>query len=235
MELLVSYQRGRYGKARREILRVLKRLGDEHASVERTAVDGVSLARTALDGREVVRNCRELFLHGFTFEHAVKWVPVDYWCEADLQAIRRVLAEKVREQIAPNETWGMNVAKRRWQRYHTQEIVAHLAGAIDRKVNLNHPDKLVRVDVVGNEAAVSVLRPGEVFSAAASRPPNRTPRPAPRASFIEPERHHAMISDAAYFLAEQRDFCPGHELEDWLSAERDIDSALGARQAVGFC
>jgi len=167
MELLVSYSRGHYGKARREILLILGRLGDARASVERTAVDGIALAQTTLASRDVVHRCRELFLQGFVFEHAIKWVPVDYWCEADLQAIRRVLVEKVRDRIAPSETWGMKVAKRRWQRYHTQDIVANLAGAIDRRVDLDHPDKLVRVDVVGREVAVSVLQPGEVFSATA--------------------------------------------------------------------
>ena len=167
MELLVSHQRGRYGKAKREILLVLRRLGDPRPSVERTAVDGIALARTTLDGRDIVHGCRALLLQGFAFEHAVKWVPVDYWCDTDLQAMRRILAEKVRDRIGPEETWGMEVAKRRWQRFHTQEIVANLAGAIDRRVDLDHPDKLVRVDVIGREVAISVLQPDDVFSAAA--------------------------------------------------------------------
>ncbi len=182
MELLVSYQCGHYGKARREIRLILRHLGDPQASVERTAVDGIALARTVLEGGDVVRGCREMFLRGFAFEHAVKWVPVDYWCEADLGAIRRVLAEKVRDRIAPGETWGLKVAKRRWQLYHTADIVANLAEVIDRKVNLDHPDKLVRVDVVGRQVAVSVLRPGEVFSATApAATPAADQRPAPAA------------------------------------------------------
>jgi hypothetical protein len=31
-----------------------------------------------------------------------------------------------------------------------------------------------------------------------------------------------MIATAAYFLAEQRGFEPGHELEDWLTAEQKV-------------
>ena len=57
----------------------------------------------------------------------------------------------------------------------------------------------------------------------------------PAAPFTEPDRRHAMISDAAYFLAEQRDFCPGHELEDWLTAEREIDYSLNSDQAGSGC
>jgi hypothetical protein len=35
------------------------------------------------------------------------------------------------------------------------------------------------------------------------------------------------IALAAYRRAEQRGFAPGGEMEDWLSAEREIDGAAG--------
>jgi hypothetical protein len=38
-----------------------------------------------------------------------------------------------------------------------------------------------------------------------------------------------MIRAAAYLLAEQRGFSPGHELEDWLLAEQQVDSRLANR------
>lgn len=31
-----------------------------------------------------------------------------------------------------------------------------------------------------------------------------------------------MIATAAYFIAQERGFAPGHELDDWLEAERRI-------------
>jgi Protein of unknown function (DUF2934) len=33
---------------------------------------------------------------------------------------------------------------------------------------------------------------------------------------------HSQISQAAYRLAQQRGFAPGHELDDWLEAEAEI-------------
>lgn len=32
----------------------------------------------------------------------------------------------------------------------------------------------------------------------------------------------AMIAERAYYRAQKRGFTPGHELEDWLVAEREI-------------
>ena len=35
-----------------------------------------------------------------------------------------------------------------------------------------------------------------------------------------------MICEAAYFIAERRGLRTGHELEDWLAAEQQIDLML---------
>ncbi len=45
-------------------------------------------------------------------------------------------------------------------------------------------------------------------------------------AFREDARRHALISEHAYYLAEEREFEPGHELDDWLSAEKEVEQAL---------
>lgn len=34
-----------------------------------------------------------------------------------------------------------------------------------------------------------------------------------------------MVAEAAYYFSEHRGFVPGHELDDWLAAESQIDAA----------
>ncbi len=48
---------------------------------------------------------------------------------------------------------------------------------------------------------------------------------------VTPEVRRQMIAEAAYFRAEARGFAPGHELEDWVAAEQEVDLILsgGAR------
>jgi len=41
--------------------------------------------------------------------------------------------------------------------------------------------------------------------------------------FIEHDERHALVRERAYYLAEQRGFEPGHEVNDWLAAERDVE------------
>ena len=40
------------------------------------------------------------------------------------------------------------------------------------------------------------------------------------------EVRHAMIAEAAYYMAERRGFESGHELDDWLLAESQIDDLI---------
>ena len=40
--------------------------------------------------------------------------------------------------------------------------------------------------------------------------------------YLTAEHQEELIAKAAYFKAEQRNFAPGHEMDDWLTAEADI-------------
>ncbi len=42
-----------------------------------------------------------------------------------------------------------------------------------------------------------------------------------------------LISEAAYYKAEQRGFQPGNEMADWFEAEADVDRMLGGSSAAG--
>lgn len=44
------------------------------------------------------------------------------------------------------------------------------------------------------------------------------------------ESREARIAEAAYWRAERRGFTPGHELDDWLTAEREIDEQGNERK-----
>jgi hypothetical protein len=45
-------------------------------------------------------------------------------------------------------------------------------------------------------------------------------------SFVGPEKRAELIAEAAYFRAEKRGFMPGHDVDDWLAAESEVDAKL---------
>lgn len=46
---------------------------------------------------------------------------------------------------------------------------------------------------------------------------------------LTPEQRYRMIQEAAYFIAERRNFCGGCPSQDWYEAEDQVDQMLGLR------
>jgi hypothetical protein len=52
------------------------------------------------------------------------------------------------------------------------------------------------------------------------------------ASSIDPGIRQQLVAAEAYFLAERRGFAGGNELEDWVAAERVVDSRIKQKQVA---
>ena len=66
---------------------------------------------------------------------------------------------------------------------------------------------------------------------AAAQPPAASPRrrdPSSSSEQLTPGDRYRQISVFAYYKAEQRGFAPGHMWDDWLAAEREVDSRIGS-------
>jgi hypothetical protein len=71
--------------------------------------------------------------------------------------------------------------------------------------------------------------PAKARSVRRSASPTPKARTAPAARpVVTPDVRRGMIAEAAYLRAEKRGFAPGHEEEDWLAAEIEVDRLLGA-------
>jgi len=83
----------------------------------------------------------------------------------------------------------------------------------------NQEQKLADPEVAERDRAADGVV-GEVGSDVEITNANLQQRDLPSVS----ENREARIAERAYWRAERRGFEPGHELEDWLNAEREIDS-----------
>jgi tRNA acetyltransferase TAN1 len=147
-----------------EVQSLLARLGDPRASVRRTLARGVLGVRTSLDAREVIARLRALHAADpLVFQHTCRWIPIDLWTTSEIDAMREAVL-RLRDRIGPDHTWRMTVEKRRYTRHHEREIIQALADLVPGKVNLEHPDRILRVDILGNYAGLSVLTAEESFS-----------------------------------------------------------------------
>jgi tRNA(Ser,Leu) C12 N-acetylase TAN1 len=162
--LLVSILWRAPGRARREIVGRLRALGDASPLVMPTGRRGLMAVRTSLDPRAVVRGLHEMVAASpKRFRTTCKWVPIDVWTAADLEAIRGGVAQ-LQNRIAPTERWRMTVEKRAERTMPTPALIAFLAELIPAPVDLAHPAKILMVQLFTDWTALSVLAPSDVFS-----------------------------------------------------------------------
>ena len=162
--LLASSEWGSLAKAKAELSGRLRSLGDSSPVIERTITRGILGVRTSLDPRKVVADFNEQAVENpNVINYVLKLRPVDLWTTPTIANLKLAISS-LKGQIRPGERWGMEVELRRFTTLHKLEIIEPLAELIDEKVDLRNPDKTVRIEILGNAAAVSVLKPEDVFS-----------------------------------------------------------------------
>ncbi len=162
--LLATTARGNERQMMYEILFLLKEtLGDQTAQASKTGVRGLIVARSALNPCDVVDKFKAI-LHErpYEFRYALRIVPVEKVVPTELEAIGQAAAE-LASQIAENESFRVTVEKR-FTTLHSHDIVEAVANRIQRHVNLDEPDKIVLVEVVGKFTGVSVVKPDLILS-----------------------------------------------------------------------
>jgi tRNA(Ser,Leu) C12 N-acetylase TAN1 len=169
--LLVSVSWRAPGRARREIVGRLRALGDEAPVARPTDRKGVMSVRTTLDPRAAIQRLRELH-HSApgAFRYTYKWVPVDLWSAPDLASVRQAVT-RLRDRIAPGERWRVTVERRAAECPPAAEVIAAVVDLVDRTVDLDHPDKILLIELFERQAALAVAAPTDTLTTAAASAP----------------------------------------------------------------
>lgn len=82
---------------------------------------------------------------------------------------------------------------------------------------------------ITRKTSATAVKPAAPETSTPKAKKTRTPaakKTAPQKVAVSPEQRYHMISTAAYFLAERRGFAGGYEMQDWITAEAEIDARL---------
>jgi len=161
--LLTTTSRGNEDEACSEIWYLLGEIGDTAATVDKTGVAGLIAAKTAFNPFEVVEKLRNILKERpYEFRYTFRVIPIEKVVRTNLGEIQRVVTE-LASKIKENETFRVTVEKR-FTEISTTELIEAAASNVERKVNLNNPDKIIQVEVVGGLTGISVLKPTDILA-----------------------------------------------------------------------
>jgi tRNA acetyltransferase TAN1 len=161
--LLVSTSRGNERNTCSEMWYLLGEAGDRAAVVERTQVIGLVVARTKIDPVTAIERLRSLLLdRPWEFRYTLKVTPITGTVASDPQGIEE-FAVKLAESLRKDEKYRITVEKRRTS-ISGRALIEAIANRIDRKVDLDEPDKIVLVQILGEVTGVSLIPPDKILS-----------------------------------------------------------------------
>jgi len=166
--LIVTFDPAHDEKAREEVEGLLGVIKDK-PKVLKSKVAGLLLLKVK-DGRKAVKALREAAKEDpDQFAYTYHWIPIDEWVSSDLKTLKKKMKD-YNKKIDPSRTWKLSVSKRKYDEYKTPEIILALTEEIDKpKVDLKNPQQVVKVEIIGKEAGLSLLDSHEILDVAEIR------------------------------------------------------------------
>jgi len=162
--ILVSCLKGRENDACAEIWYFFSEMGDRSVKCERTGVPGLVAVKTSLNPFEAIRMLKERAMEDpWQFRYTLKYVPLEVVVPSKIEEIEKSAAELAKDRIKESETFRITVRKR-YTTLSRTDIIEAIAKHINRKVNLENPDWIIQVEVVGKWTGISVIKPDDILS-----------------------------------------------------------------------
>jgi len=127
--------------------------------------DGLAIM-TVKDAKKAVSQLKKIAIKDKKkFSSTYHWIPVDVWCKAKIPDMQKAVKE-IQAGIAKDEKWKMDIGRHKTE-LHERDMIVKLTEVIDKpNVDLSSPKKILKVEVVGDKCAVSLLKPEEYLSVA---------------------------------------------------------------------
>jgi len=147
-----------------ELSYLLKELvGDPAPVVAKTGIRGLVAAKTSLDPCEVIEKFRGILQdRPYEFRYALRIMPIERVLATNLDEVRKVAIE-LAANIAENETFRVTIEKR-FTSLHSQDFIEAAANGIERKADLDNPDKVLLIEVLGGITGMSLIKPSSIIS-----------------------------------------------------------------------
>lgn len=167
--LLATTSRGNENQMLAELAYLLKdEIDDPEPIVGKTGVRGLVAAKTSFNPWNVIEQFRAILQeHPYKFRYALRIIPIEKVVPTTLEEVRRAASE-LAAKISENETFRVTIEKR-FTNLHSRDLIEAAVTGIDatgsgRKVDLENPDKILLIEVVGGFTGLALIKPNDVLA-----------------------------------------------------------------------
>ncbi|NVM37948.1 MAG: RNA methyltransferase [Candidatus Lokiarchaeota archaeon] len=161
---LVSTPRYYEKEAKAELWFTLLMCGDTYPIISGIPFPGLITALTNLDKKKVISNIKKILKKNPNFfQFILKIIPINYICETDTKIINYIIQENIENYIEGEETFRITLKRRHHEKIERTNFIETIAKDIENKVNLDNPDKIIRIEILGNICGISFLEKNDII------------------------------------------------------------------------
>jgi len=158
----VTSAKGLEARASAEFKEIALLSGIRKLTIDRSAYDGV-IEVDVEDPKALLSFITEFVRsEPFKVRFILRIIPVDKVVDTKVEDIVKAVKD-LAPAIGPGETFRITIEARD-SPYSDKELIGAIADAVDRKVNLDSPDKVILLEIFGEYAGISVISPHEIVS-----------------------------------------------------------------------
>jgi tRNA acetyltransferase TAN1 len=163
--LLVSSPRYNETNAKTELWFTLVICDDPYPIISDLEFQGLITAKTSKNEFEIIEKIKNILAQEpYFFKYVLKIVPIQFVCEANLKQIESMVKENYSNYISNGERFRIKLRRRKNKLIERKPLIESVAKYINNPVDLENPEKIVRIELLKNICGISFLNPGEVIS-----------------------------------------------------------------------
>ena len=138
--------------------------GDIYPIISKLSFPGLITALTNIEAKKFISQIREILKSDPNFfQYILKIVPIDFVCETTTQILTKLVHEQYKTFITPHDSFKILLKRRKHEKINRTTIIESIADGINNKVDLEAPDKIIRIEVLGNFSGVSFLEKKDII------------------------------------------------------------------------
>ena len=163
MNLIITCPRHFEEEASEEVKRILIELGDQEPKIIISSMPGILTGITSLNPIESIEKIREKILdEPWSVRYCLRIIPIQGVCKTNIKEIEDEVLKKI-GVIRSEDSYRITIEKRN-SKVSSNEIISKIAKNISNKVSLDSPDWVILIEIIGDEAGVSVIRNNNILS-----------------------------------------------------------------------
>ena len=156
--LLVSTSRFNESNAKAELWFTLLICGDQYPIISNVEYSGLITAFTSLNAKEVIKKIQDILKKDPNyFQYILKIIPIDFVCETNEDIIHQMIQTHYKDYMDDRQSFKIYLKRRKSLIIKRERLIINIAKIFINKVDLNHTDIIVRIEVLGSICGISFL------------------------------------------------------------------------------